>query len=99
MGENNFAPVTVAAYGTLYLLCGAAFTLLQRTLSPQQKNNPKLVEALDKATRKGMFSLVAYSASIPLAFVHPGISGFLYVAVAVVWIIPDRNIEKALEQE
>lgn len=98
MGENNFAPVTVATYGALYLLCGAAFSMLQISLKELQINNPKLIDALIKTKNKGLLSLVGYSLSIPLAFVHAGISGILFIAVAIMWIVPDRNIECALKE-
>jgi len=98
MGENHFASVTVAVYSGLLLLCGVAFNLLQISLSAHQVKNPKLVEALEKTAKKGIISFATYAASVPLAFLHPGISGFLLVAVAVMWIIPDKNIEQALKE-
>ena len=97
MGENNFAPITVATYSALFLICGGAFNILQISITDQQQNNPALVEALEKTGKKGLISFALYAAAIPLAFLHAGISGFILVAVAVMWIIPDKNIEKALK--
>ncbi len=98
MGENNFAPITVATYSALFLICGGAFNILQISITDQQQNNPALVEALEKTGKKGLISFALYAAAIPLAFLHAGISGFILVAVAVMWIIPDKNIEKALKE-
>ncbi len=98
MGENNFEPVTAATYGALYLFCGFAYNVLQSSLKEMQTNNPKLIDALNKTKKKGVLSILGYSLSIPLAFVHPAISGIIFIAVAIMWIIPDRNIEMALKE-
>lgn len=97
MGENNFAPVTVATYSALFLVCGGAFNILQISMTSQQKANSELVEALEKAGKKGIISFGLYAAAIPLAFLNTAISGVILVGVAVMWIIPDKNIEKALK--
>ncbi|MBC8047382.1 MAG: DUF1211 domain-containing protein [Fimbriimonadaceae bacterium] len=97
MGENNFKSETVAVYGALYLLCGFAFNLLQVSMKGSQIQNEKLEKAFKKTRRKGLISFVAYALSVPLAFVHPAISGFIFISVAVMWVIPDKNIEQALK--
>lgn len=97
MGENNFAPITVAIYSALFLICGGAFNILQLSMAGQQQANSALVEALEKNGRKGILSFILYAAAIPLAFISTAISGIILVAVAVMWLIPDKNIERALK--
>lgn len=99
MGENHFATNTVVVYGVLMLLSGIAFYILQGTIERNSQDIEALKEALSGQNRKGIISTAIYAASIPLAFVSPVISGILFFIVAVMWIIPNRNIEKALKGE
>jgi uncharacterized membrane protein len=95
MGENHFAPLPTAVYGGVMFMSGVAFTILQRTLVALQGPDSVLAEAgLSKG--KETFSLAAYAAAIPLAFVNEWISDALYVAVALLWLVPDRRIEASL---
>jgi uncharacterized membrane protein len=96
MGENHFARNTVALYAILLLLCGISFTILQICIERITKNNPKLVEAFSRVKRKGIFSVVCYSLAIGLAYYNTLFSGILFCIVAVRWLIPDKNIEKAI---
>ncbi len=96
MGENHYAQNTVVLYAVNLLLCAAAFWILQATIFEQHEASSPLIEALEKQKRKGYISLACYLTSIPMAYVHPLISAGLFIAVAVLWIIPDRNIEKVL---
>jgi hypothetical protein len=59
----------------------------------------RLIEALKKQEKKGMLSLLLYVLSIPSAFFYPIISAAIFVIVAVIWIIPDKNIEVALKED
>jgi len=93
MGENHYAPVPTALYGALMVLCGVAYTILQRTIIAAQGDDSKLARAIG-SDRKGKTSLVLYLAAIPLAFVQPLISDAIYVIVALVWLVPDRRIER-----
>jgi len=100
MGANNFNKVPVAAYGALLLLCGLSYTILGSTVRGGYTHDTPLTKALAKSDAKGYISLVLYSCSIPIAlFVHPAISAILFVAVSVMWIIPSKAIEEALEHE
>jgi len=97
MGENHLAPVPTAAYGAVLLLSGLAFFLLQRSIAATLHDASRAREVLRDGERKGILSLVAYSASVGLAFVNPVISGALFVLVAIMWVIPDRALEKVHE--
>jgi uncharacterized membrane protein len=92
MGENHFAPLPTAVYGVVMLMCGVAFTILQRNLIAQQAAGSRLAAALG-SDAKGKLSLAMYAAAIPLAFVNQWISDALYVAVALLWLVPDPRIE------
>lgn len=94
MGENHFSTTSVILYAILQLMNGVAYYILLKAISSSEKHDERQSEALQKQTSKGMFSLYAYIASIAAAFLHPFISGLLFVMVAVMWVIPDRNIEK-----
>ena len=95
MGENRFAPVPTAVYGSVLLLAGIAYFLLQHAIMAGQGAGSPVAAAVGKDW-KGKLSMVAYLAAIPLAFVSPWISNGFYAAVAVVWLVPDRRIERVL---
>lgn len=96
MGENHFAPLTVAIYAGLLDICGIAYTILQKMIEACQQDKIHLKEILKKQTRKGIISMVAYTSAIPLAYVNPYISVTIFFAVAIMWLVPDRNIIKAM---
>jgi uncharacterized membrane protein len=95
MGENHWAPLPTAAYGIVMLLAGIAYLVLQNTIVAHQGPSSKLRAALGKDV-KGPISAVLYAAAIPLAFVREWISDVLYVTVALIWLVPDKRIEQAL---
>ncbi len=95
MGENHFAPVPTAAYGVVLLSCAVAYTILQRTIVTHQGESSKLGAWVGR-DGKGKLSILLYASAIPLAFVHQGIAGGLYIFVALMWLIPDRRIESKL---
>ena len=95
LGENHDAAPPAALYGIVMLGAAVAYTLLQRTIITAHGADSKLAVAVG-ADLKGKASLGAYAAAIGLAFVHPSISDALYVAVALLWLVPDRRIERAL---
>ncbi|CAN5908726.1 TMEM175 family protein [soil metagenome] len=98
MGENHFAPNTVMVYGITLLLAGVSFNILQKTVEKHTHDLDGLKKAFVNLRKKGIASVIGYSSAIPLAYVNPLISGILFFAVAILWIIPDKNIEKALSQ-
>jgi uncharacterized membrane protein len=95
MGENHFAPVPTAAYGAVLLACAIAYWVLQRTIIRSQGEHSILAAAIG-SDRKGRMSPAVYALAIPLAFVHPAIAGALYAAVALIWLVPDRRIERII---
>src|ERR1044071_4266278 len=96
MGENNFAELPVAVYAIVLFVCGNAFYILQQTIMAHYTHSTALIVALKKQEKKGIVSTLLYAASIAFAFFYPTISGVIFVVVAVMWVIPDKNIERAL---
>jgi uncharacterized membrane protein len=93
MGQTHNAALPTALYGVLLTCAALSYTTLQTTIIRQQGPGSKLAAAVGR-DRKGKLSLLAYLSAIPLAFVEPVISDVLYAAVAAVWLVPDRRIEK-----
>jgi len=97
IGENHIAATPVAIYGFVLLMTALAYYVLQLTIIAQQGRDSLLASALG-GDWKGKLSPVLYLVAIPLAFVSPWISIGVYVFVALLWLIPDRRIERALEK-
>jgi uncharacterized membrane protein len=95
MGENHFAPAPTAAYGVVLLMAAIAYWVLQRAIMANEGTHSVLAEAVGRDL-KGKLSPLLYLTAIAAAFVSPWISGALYVAAAVMWLIPDRRIERML---
>ena len=95
MGENHFAPVPTATYGVVLLMAGVAWKILQAAIIRHDGPHSKLRAAVGH-DRKGNLSLALYVVAIPLAFVQPLLAEALYVSVAMIWLIPDRRIERNL---
>jgi uncharacterized membrane protein len=95
MGDNLPAPVPVAVYGAALLMPAIAYYLLERAILRQQGPHSVLARALGRDL-KGKVSPLLYAAGIGLAFIHPWASVALYIAVALMWLVPDRRIEKVL---
>jgi uncharacterized membrane protein len=95
MGENHFAALPTALYGVVLLLAAVAYVILQNTIIARQGGDSPLAGALGR-DYKGKLSLACYVLAIGLAFVNQWLSDALYVLVAVMWLIPDRRIERAL---
>ena len=95
MGENNFAPGPTALYGVVLLAAGIAYVILQRVIIAVQGESSLLATAVG-GDLKGKLSPLLYAIAIPAAFLHQWISGGIYVFVALIWLIPDRRIERAL---
>ena len=95
MGENFLAPVPTALYGVSLLLPALAYYLLQKAILHRHGAGSVLAKALGRDI-KGKISPLLYISGIGLAFVHPWLSIALYNLVAVIWLVPDRRIEKVL---
>ena len=96
MGENHFAPWPVALYGIVLLGAAMAYLLLERLIIRDQGEDSKLAAAVGNEV-KGKISGLLYLAAIPMAFVEPWVSGGLYVTVALLWLVPDRRIERLIK--
>jgi uncharacterized membrane protein len=95
MGETQFAARPVALYGTVLLLAAVAYYILTRTLISLHGRDSVLASAVGRDF-KGKVSVVIYAGAILLAFVNSWSACALYVLVAIMWLIPDRRIEKTL---
>ncbi len=96
MEESGFQPVPVAIYGFDLLMCAIAYTLLVIALLAEHGRHSEFARALGSDS-KGKISLVAYILSIPLAFVNVWVSLALILAVALIWIVPDRRFARPPE--
>jgi uncharacterized membrane protein len=96
MGGNHFAPLPTAVYGIVLICCALAYTVLQTALVRHHGDgNQELKDAIG-SDLKGKLSLVLYAVAIPLAFVSRWVSGVIYLSVAIMWLIPDRRIERRI---
>ena len=95
MGEHPFAPVPVAAYGGVLAMSGVAYYILAQRLLVVHGHDSAFALALGRDV-KGLLSIVLYLLAIGLAFVEPRVSCALYVAVAILWLVPDRRFERAV---
>jgi uncharacterized membrane protein len=94
-GENNFAALPVAFYGVVLLFSGIAYFVLTKTLVAHHGKDSTLAIAMGKDL-KGQISLLIYAIGIGVAFLSPWIAFMLYILVAIIWLIPDRRIERTL---
>ena len=98
MGENNFAALPAALYGGVLLCAAIAYFILARALVSLHGQDSVIAIALGRDF-KGKISMVIYLVAIPLAFVRSWLACVLYVLVAVMWLVPDRRIEKSIVRE
>jgi uncharacterized membrane protein len=96
--ETAFAPWPSACYGLVLLLNAIAYTILQATIIRGEGPQSKLKAAVG-ADLKGKLSLALYAASIPLSFVSRWAAIAIFIAVAAIWLIPDRRIETKINAE
>jgi len=97
MGENHLAAIPTAIYGFVLLMAAIAYYVLQCAIIAKQGRESLLALTIGKDW-KGKLSPALYLAAIPLAFVSSWIASALYVFVALLWLIPDPRIEKALKK-
>ncbi len=97
LGENPLAPIPTATYGAALLMPAIAYLLLQLAILHRHGRQSVLARALGRDL-KGKLSPFLYLAAIGLAFVVPWVSVAVYVGVAIIWLVPDRRIEKVLPQ-
>lgn len=97
MGENHFAPIPVALFGVVLLFSGIAFNILTRVLIKLHGKDSVLSKAVG-IDMKGLISLFGYCIAIGIAFFYPFISCAIYIAIAVMWLLPDKRIEHELKR-
>jgi len=95
MGENHFAPATVAVYGIVSLMAAIAYAILERVLIAADGEDSMLANAIGQDL-KGYLSIALYAAGVGFAFVINWVSLACYVLVALMWLVPDRRIEKRI---
>jgi uncharacterized membrane protein len=95
MGENHFAPLPEALYGFVLLMSGIAYYILVRAILAHHGRESRVATAIGNDF-KGKISVVFYLLAVPLSFVNRWAAGGIYVMVAVMWLIPDRRIERRL---
>jgi uncharacterized membrane protein len=98
MGENHFETGPTVAYGFVLFMCAVAYSLLVRRLVAHHDKNRILAEAIGD-DRKGKLSIVLYLAGIALAWFAAWLGFLVYVGVAIMWLIPDRRIERKVVEE
>lgn len=96
VGDTRMAPVPTALYGVIFFMAAMAYYLLQSRIVALQGKDSPLARALG-SDWKGKISPVLYLAAIALALVHPLSAIAIYAGVALVWVVPDRRIEKVLD--
>lgn len=97
MGENHYDGLTVAVYCVNLLFCGFTAYGLQSAITSGMPKDNKIFEVIRHNMKKTVVSVVMYIISIPCAFFYPMVSLSLIAIVSVIWVIPDRNIEKLME--
>ena len=97
LGESGLHPWPVALYGVVLVMSAIAYYILVRALLRIHGPETRLARAVG-TDFKGRISVVIYVLAIPAAFLQPWISVALYVAVAIMWLVPDRRMERALAQ-
>ena len=96
MGENHFGSLPTAVYGAVLFMSGIAYTIVQTLIIRLQGPHSKLAAAVGRGG-KAKLSTVLYAAAIPLAFVNEWIADAIYVFVALIWLVPDRRIERMFD--
>ena len=95
MGENHYATLPVALYGFVLLMAGFAYWILQSRIIASQGKDSLLRKAVGKDW-KGLASPALYASAIALAFMSPWFAIAIYILVALMWLIPDRRIERVI---
>ena len=98
VGANHLAPAPTAVYGCVLLMAAIAYYILEKLIIRQQGKDSLLAAAVGNGWKENI-SPVWYLAAIPLAFVSVWLSNALFIFVAILWLVPDRRIERALAEQ
>jgi uncharacterized membrane protein len=97
LGESHLAPLATAGYGTVLFLAAIAYWILQQTIIRQQGRDSILARAVGRDL-KGKISPMLYATGIAVAFWRPLVSTIIYTVVALIWLVPDRRIERVIAE-
>jgi len=97
MGDSHFAPVPTMLYGVILLLAGLAYWLLEHAILKAEGEGSTLAAAVG-SDRKTKVSVLVFAVAIPLALLHPWIAGILYACAILLWLVPDRRIEREVSR-
>ena len=95
IGETRLALTPTVCYGVVLMMAAIAYLILQTVIIRAQDSDSQLAQAIGSDV-KGKLSAVLYALAIAAAFLRPEISGALYVIVALIWLVPDRRIERTM---
>jgi uncharacterized membrane protein len=98
MGENDFAAMPTALYGLVLMMAAVAYWIMARVIIAEQGRASLLAKAIGR-DRKGVLSVLFYAVAIAASFWCRWISQAIYMLVALMWLIPDRRIEKVIPRE
>ena len=96
-GENHFAELPVAIYSFIMLMAGVSYFILSKTIIKVQGKDSILSSAIGKDL-KGIISMIGYAIAVPLAFYFKDGSLIIIISIALLWLIPDRRIEKKVSE-
>ncbi|MEO6188559.1 MAG: TMEM175 family protein [Ginsengibacter sp.] len=99
LGNNHVESFPFALYAALLVMCGVAYTILQFTIEKCHEDDAHLIDIMRRQRRKGITSLFLYLGAIPLAYVNTMLSALIFILVAIMWVIPDKKIEKLVGGE
>lgn len=95
MSVSNFATIPTALYGFVLFMAALAWLIVERAIIAEHAADSLLASAVESSFKENV-SLVLYVAGILLTFVRPWIGGALYALAAIIWLIPDRRIERVV---
>ena len=99
VSQTLFAPIPVAVYGIVLASCGFEWVFLQEAIKKYNPWSPAMIKAMHRQNIKGLISTILYVIGVVLSHFNPYISEALYVTVAIMWLWPDKNIERAFSGE
>jgi uncharacterized membrane protein len=95
VGVKHFTSLPTVLYGAVMLMAGVAYYILQKIIVAQAGPESRLAAAIGKDV-KGKISVVLYACAIAIAFFQPWISCAIFVLVAIMWLVPDKRVERVV---
>jgi uncharacterized membrane protein len=97
MGENHFASAPVVVYATLLSLCGLSFDILRRCIISSHPHDEEVNRLLGHLSTKTVFSVACNATAFVIAFFYPQVSVAMLAAVTMIWFVPDKTIERSVQ--